>query len=146
MLPGGVAGLVNRVSHRCNTRGARSNFSVGCLNGRSIKNIAPGIWNSISMGLKQWPSVSCFKERSKMDLLAPCSALVCSVPHCCSCAVSVWVSVCFSRCPLALFSSFFFFIPTLSLCGLLFVLEFYCLVYGPDGPVAFIYRSLIWPA
>ena len=28
MLPGGMAGLINRVSHRYGTRGARSNFSV----------------------------------------------------------------------------------------------------------------------
>ena len=85
-LPGGVSLLFNRVSHRYNTRGAINNFSVECSDGRSIKSIAPTVWNSLPSELKQCPSIASFKETSKRGLLAPYAAFTCTVPRCPSCA------------------------------------------------------------
>ena len=51
------------------TRGARSNFFIQRSNCRSIKSIAPKIWNILSAELKMSPSIASFKERSKRDLL-----------------------------------------------------------------------------
>ena len=87
MLPGGMVSLIDKVSHCHNTRGARSNFYVEHVGSRSIKSIAPGIWNALPLELKQRPSVAAFKEASKMGLLAHYSSFVCTVPRCRSCNV-----------------------------------------------------------
>ena len=41
MLPDGMTGMIDRVSHGYNTRGARSNFFIDRSDGRSLKSIAP---------------------------------------------------------------------------------------------------------
>ena len=87
MLPGEMSTLFQKYSHGHLTRGARSNFFVSRSDSRSIKSIAPRIWNSVPQNLRDLPSVAAFKEGSKLDLLAPYGAFVCSVRGCCSCAV-----------------------------------------------------------
>ena len=56
MLPGGMAAMVEnrveKVSHRYNTRGARSNFFIDRSDCRSLKSIAPKIWNSLPDNMK----------------------------------------------------------------------------------------------
>ena len=77
--------LIDKANHGHSTRGARSNFFVGRSDGRSIKTIAPKIWNPLSQELKALPSIASFKERSKLDLLAPCVAFACSACNCRPC-------------------------------------------------------------
>ena len=89
MLPVEVAGLIGKNDHGHMTRGARSNFFVSHSDGRSIRGIAPKIWNSVVAELKDAPSMTSFKERSKADLLAPYGAFVCSVRGCWSCSSGV---------------------------------------------------------
>ena len=88
-LPGGMTRFFDKVSHRYNTRGARSNLFVNRSDCRSIKSIAPSIWNASPLEMRQSPSIASFKGRSKVDLLSPYSTFVCNVRGCCSCAVSV---------------------------------------------------------
>ena len=85
MLPGGVASMINRVSHRYNTRGARSNFFVVESDCRSLKSIAPKVWNSLPEPMKDLASIVSFKEVSKRGLLAPYSSFLCDVSGCPSC-------------------------------------------------------------
>ena len=86
VLPGEMANMLRKNDHGHLTRGARSNLFVEHSDGRSIRSIAPRIWNSLSTELKQSPSIASFKERSKLDLLGPYGAFVCSVRGCFSCA------------------------------------------------------------
>ena len=88
MLPCAMANLIGKADHGHLTRGARSNFFVGRSDGRSIKSIAPKYWNPLPLELKTLPSITSFKERSKLDLLAPYGAFVCSVRGCQSCGFS----------------------------------------------------------
>ena len=88
-LPGGMTRFFDKVSHCYNTRGARSNLFVNCSDCRSIKSIAPSIWNASPLEMRQSPSIASFKGRSKVDLLSPYSTFVCNVRGCCSCAASV---------------------------------------------------------
>ena len=85
MLPCAMANLICKADHGHLTRGARSNFFVGRSDDRSIKSIAPKYWNPLPQELKALPSIASFKERSKLDLLAPYEAFVCSVRGCGSC-------------------------------------------------------------
>ena len=85
MLPGAINSLIGKADHGHLTRGARSNFFVGRSDGRSIRSIAPKFWNPLPQELKTLPSITSFKERSKMDLLAPYRAFVCNVRGCRSC-------------------------------------------------------------
>ena len=85
MLPCAMANLIGKADHGHSTRGARSNFFVGRSDGKSIKSIAPKYWNPLPQELKALPSIASFKERSKLDLLAPYGAFVCSVRGCRSC-------------------------------------------------------------
>ena len=87
MLPSGMAGMVDMVSHGYNTRGARSNFSKNRSDGKSLKSIAPKIWNSLPSNMKVLTSIASFKEKSKGGLLAPYSLFVCNVRGCRSCVV-----------------------------------------------------------
>ena len=48
-LPGGMAGMIDKVGHGYNTRGARSNFFIDRSDSISIKSIAPRVWNSFTM-------------------------------------------------------------------------------------------------
>ena len=89
MLPGGMAAFMDKVSHGYSTRGARSNLYVSHSDCKSIRSIAPKIWNPLPLGMKQSPSIASFKEASKLDLLAPYGSFVCSVPRCRSCSVPV---------------------------------------------------------
>ena len=89
LLPGGVAALISKVDHGYLTRGASSNCFVGCSDTRSIRSIAPKFWNPLSQEMKNLPSVSAFKKKSKADLLAPYASFACSVRGCRSCACSV---------------------------------------------------------
>ena len=86
MLPGGMAGFSGKIDHGHATRGARSNFFVDRSDPRSIRNIAPKIWNPLPEKLKQCPSIASFRAMSKLGLLAPYGSVVCSVPRCRSCA------------------------------------------------------------
>ena len=85
MLPGGMVGMIDKVSHGYNTRGARSNFFMNRSDARSLKSIAPKVWNSLPLPMKELPSIASFKEGSKRGLLAPYSSFVCHVPGCASC-------------------------------------------------------------
>ena len=87
LLPGGMANLIGKNDHGHMTRGARSNFFLQRSDRRSIKSIAPKIWNSLPSDLKLSPSTASFKERSKRDLLGPYGSFSCSVPGCFSCSV-----------------------------------------------------------
>ena len=87
LLPAGMANIIGKNDHGHMTRGARSNFFMQRSDHRSIKSIAPKIWNVLSADLKLSPSIASFKERSKGDLLGPYGSFVCSVPGCFSCAV-----------------------------------------------------------
>ena len=87
LLPAGMADMIGKNDHGHMTRGARSNFFIQRSDCRSIKSIAPKIWNILSSDLKQSPSVASFKERSKQDLLGPYGSFACSVRGCFSCAV-----------------------------------------------------------
>ena len=86
MLPEGMADFSKKIDHGHATRGARSNFFIDRSDPRSIRNIAPKIWNSLPQRLKQCPSIASFKSMSKLGLLAPYGSFVCSVPRCRSCA------------------------------------------------------------
>ena len=86
MLPSGMANFIGKADHGHQTRGARSNFFVERSDGRSIRSIAPKCWNPLPQELKTLPSVAAFKERSKLDLLAPYGSFVCSDRGCRSCA------------------------------------------------------------
>ena len=83
LLPSGMAALFDRVSHAHNTRGARSNVFVTHSNPRSIKYIAPKYWNSLPGELKSSPSITSFKDQSKLGLLAPYGSFVCHVRRGC---------------------------------------------------------------
>ena len=85
MLPVAMNSLIDKADHGHQTRGARSNFFVGRSDGKSIKSIAPKYWNPLPRELKPLPSIASFKERSKLDLLAPYGAFACSVRDCRSC-------------------------------------------------------------
>ena len=87
MLPGEMSAFLQKHSHGHLTRGASSNFFVSRSSSRSIKSIAPRIWNSVPLDLRGLPSIASFKERSKADLLAPYGSFVCAVRGCRSCAV-----------------------------------------------------------
>ena len=89
LLPSGVAGFLRGTHHGYSTRGARSNLFVSHSDCRSIRSIAPKIWNPLPLRMKQSPSISSFKEASKLGLLAPYGSFVCSVPRCRSCPVPV---------------------------------------------------------
>ena len=86
LLPVGMANLISKNDHGHMTRGASSNFFKQRSDCRSIKSIAPKIWNALSSDLKLSPSIASFKERSKRDLLGPYGLFVCSVCGCLSCA------------------------------------------------------------
>ena len=87
LLPGEMANLIGKNDHGHMTRGARSNFFIQRSDCRSIKSIAPKIWNILSAELKMSPSIASFKERSKQDLLGRYGSFACSVRGCFSCAV-----------------------------------------------------------
>ena len=87
LLPGEMSTFFQKHDHGHLTRGARSNFFVSRSDTRSIRSIAPKIWNSLPHDLRDLPSVAAFKERSKMDLLAPYGSFVCAVRGCRSCSV-----------------------------------------------------------
>ena len=89
MLPVEMTRYFTKVKHSHNTRGARSNLFVSHSDSRSIKNIAPKAWNTLPLELKQSPSITSFKTRSKAALLGPYSSFVCGDRGCRSCAVSV---------------------------------------------------------
>ena len=85
MLPGEMSAFFQKNSHGHSTRGARSNFFVSRSDPRSIRSIAPKCWNALPQQLRDLPSVASFKERSKLDLLAPYGLFVCTVRGCRSC-------------------------------------------------------------
>ena len=87
MLPGGMAAMVEKVSHGYNTRGARSNFFIDRSDCRSLKSIAPRIWNSLPDNVKGLANVASFRDKSKGGLPAPYSLFACDVQGCRSCAV-----------------------------------------------------------
>ena len=100
LLPSGVSSMFDEISHTYNTRGAINNLFVSHSDSRSIKSIAPRVWNQLDQldsklkpdqKLKTSPSIASFKERSKRGLLGPYGA-VCRVRACLSCAVSAPVA------------------------------------------------------
>ena len=85
MLPGGMTDMVDRVSHGYNTRGARSNFFIDRSDSKSLKSIAPKIWNSLPSNMKDLTSIASFKEKSKA--FWPPTLFVCTVRGFRSCVV-----------------------------------------------------------
>ena len=83
-----MASMVSPVKHGYSTRGAGSNFFVCHSDSRSISSIAPKCWNSLSSSLKDSVSIATFKEKSKLELLAPYSSFECRVRGCRSCIPS----------------------------------------------------------
>ena len=88
--------MFEEISHTYNTRGAINSLFVSRSDSRSIKSIAPKVWNQLDQldsklkpdqKLKASPSIASFKERSKGDLLGRYKS-VCMVRACLSCAVS----------------------------------------------------------
>ena len=86
LLPKGMADLIGKNVHGHMTRGARSNFYVSHSDCRSIRSIAPKVWNSVPIKMRDSPSLASFKEKSKADLLAPYGLFSCGVRGCWSCA------------------------------------------------------------
>ena len=86
-MPSEMNALLDRVSdsHSHNTRGARCNLFVNRENVKSIKNIAPKIWNALDEKLKGSGSVSSFKRRSKENFLLGYSKFRCKIKSCYSC-------------------------------------------------------------
>ena len=89
LLPVEMTRYFTKVRHDHNTRGARSNFFASHSNSRSIKYIAPKIWNALSLDLKRSSSIASFKTGSKAALLGPYSGFVCNVRRCRSCLAAV---------------------------------------------------------
>ena len=85
LLPGGLSAYFGKLDHGHATRGARSNIFVSHSDPRSIRSIAPKYWNPLSLKIKQYPSIMSFKDASKLDLLSPYWAFVCSDRGCRSC-------------------------------------------------------------
>ena len=87
LLPSGVFSHFDRVSHNHKTRGASHNLFVDRSDARSIRSLAPKLWNSLPSTLKNSPSIASFKDGSKRRLLAPYAAFSCDVRGCPSCLV-----------------------------------------------------------
>ena len=97
---------LKKVEHGHSTRGAKNNFFVSHSDRRSIKCVAPQVWNSLPTRMKQSPSIASFKNGSKLDLLAPYGRFSCAERGCRSCAgLPVWFFA-FLLGPLAIFSAF----------------------------------------
>jgi len=86
-LPSEMGALLDRVSdsHSHNTRGARCNLFVSRENVKSIKYIAPKIWNALEEKLKVSGTVSSFKCKSKEEFLLGYSKFRCNIKGCYSC-------------------------------------------------------------
>ena len=85
MLPIRMASLANRINHSHQTRGSQTNLVINSSNHRSLRYIAPTLWNSLPTTLKEMPSISSFKANSKKELLEPYSTFVCTTKKCQSC-------------------------------------------------------------
>ena len=85
MLPTRMTSLASRISHHYHTRGSQTNFIINSSNHRSLQYIAPNLWNSLPTTLKELPSLSSFKAKSKQELLTPYSAFICTTKNCPSC-------------------------------------------------------------
>ena len=84
-LPARMTTLVSKLNHSHHTRGSQSNLAIRTSDHKSLRYIAPKHWNTLPSTLKQIPTISSFKEKSKKDLLAPYSSFVCTTRHCPSC-------------------------------------------------------------
>ena len=85
LLPSGVAVHFPKVKHGYRTRGASNNLFVSRSDHRSLKSIAPRVWNNLHLQLKQSTSISSFKNQSKRGLLAPYALFACDGAGCRSC-------------------------------------------------------------
>ena len=86
-LPREVSSLFRKIEHSHNTRCAKNNLPVTRANKHSIQSIAPTCWNSLSLDIKQSPSIASFKVKSKNDLLATYATFTCKKRNCPSCIV-----------------------------------------------------------
>jgi hypothetical protein len=79
--------LLDKVSdsHSHNIKGARCNLFVNCENVKSIKYIAPKLWNALDEKLKVLCTVSSFKQRSKEEFLLGYTKFSCNIRGCYSC-------------------------------------------------------------
>ena len=68
-LPGGISPLFQKANHAHDTRGIKKNIFVSHSDTRSIKHIAPKIWNALPEKLKCCPSISSFKDNSNLDFI-----------------------------------------------------------------------------
>jgi hypothetical protein len=86
-FPSEMGVLLVKVSdtHSHNTRGARCNLFVSRGSVRSIKNIAPKIWNALDEKIKMSGTVSSFKSKPKVEFLLGCTKFRCNVKGCYSC-------------------------------------------------------------
>ena len=85
LLPSGVTVHFPKVKHGYRTRGASNNLFVSRSDHRSLKSIAPRVWNGLHLQLKQSTSISSFKNQSKRGLLAPYALFACDGAGCRSC-------------------------------------------------------------
>ena len=88
MLPARMASLANRIGHSHQTRGSQTNLAISSSNHRSLRYIAPTLWNSLPTALKELPTISTFKNNSKKELLEPYSKFVCTKKNCQSCPLT----------------------------------------------------------
>jgi hypothetical protein len=86
-MPSEMNALLDKVSdsHSHNTRGARCNLFVNRENVKSIKYIAPKLWNALDEKLKVSGTVSSFKQRSKEEFLLGYAKFRCNIRGCYSC-------------------------------------------------------------
>ena len=84
-LPGGISPLFQKATHSHFTRGIKSDVFVSHSDTRSMKHIAPRLWNALPRQLKNCPSVATFKHKSKEEFIRSYSKFVCNVKSCPSC-------------------------------------------------------------
>ena len=84
-LPGGISTIFQKANHSHDTRGARSDIYMSRSDSRSIKHLAPIIWNALPPDLKSSPSISSFKNKSKTEFIRSYSEFACNRRPCPSC-------------------------------------------------------------
>ena len=85
-LPGGISPLFQKATHSHFTRGIKSDVFVSHSDTRSMKHIAPRLWNALPRQLKSCPSIATFKYKSKEEFIRSYSEFVFNVKSCPSCS------------------------------------------------------------
>ena len=66
-LPSGIAPLFQLATHSHFTRGVKSDIFVSYSDTKSIKHVAPKIWNALPRQMKNCPSIAAFKNRKNKN-------------------------------------------------------------------------------